>query len=163
MKAKDRITALVCTNATGTQKLPMAIISIAKQPRCSKIRGAAVLYFHQENAWAETSTFRAWFYSVFLPFSRKTTSRSVALVMGNCGSHGDDLKDSLMKVHIFTLPPNCMQFGGNVKIWSEVHFTTSTNGHGNYCGLESAVQEQTSPRYDNDIRDARGRKEEGHF
>ena len=44
---------------------------------------------------------------MFLPFIRKTTSSAVALVMDNCGSHGDDLKDSRMQVHIFTLPPNC--------------------------------------------------------
>ena len=48
MKAKDRITALVCTNAMGTQKLPMAIIGTAKQPRCFKIRGPAVPYFQQK-------------------------------------------------------------------------------------------------------------------
>ena len=80
IKGKNRVTAFVCTNATGTHKLPMAIIGTAKQPRCFKIRAPAVPYFQQKNAWADTVTFRAWFYRVFIPFIRKTTSRKVALV-----------------------------------------------------------------------------------
>ena len=57
MKAKDRVTAFVCTNATGTQKLPMAIITTAKQHRCFKIRAPAVPYFQQKNAWADAVAF----------------------------------------------------------------------------------------------------------
>ena len=45
VKAKERVTAFVCTNATGTHKLPMAIIGTAKQPRCFKTRAPAVPYF----------------------------------------------------------------------------------------------------------------------
>ena len=107
MKAKDRVTAFVCTNASGTKKLPMAIIGTAKQPRCFKIRKPAVPYFHQRNAWADTATFRAWFYTVFIPFIRRNTSQKVALLMDNCGSHGNDLVDSKEQVRIFALPPNC--------------------------------------------------------
>ena len=107
VKAKDRVTTFVRTNATGTQKLSMAIIGTAKQPRCFKIRAPAVPYFQHKDAWADTVTFRAWFYRVSIPFIRKTTSRKVALVMDNCGSHGNDLTDSLKQVRIFALPPNC--------------------------------------------------------
>ena len=38
MKSKDCITAFVCTNDTGTQNVPMAIIGTSKQPRCFAIR-----------------------------------------------------------------------------------------------------------------------------
>jgi hypothetical protein len=34
MKAKDRITAFICTNASGKQKLPLSVIGSSKNPRC---------------------------------------------------------------------------------------------------------------------------------
>ncbi len=37
MSAKDRITAYVCTNADGSEKLPLAIIGTAKNPRCFRL------------------------------------------------------------------------------------------------------------------------------
>ena len=53
MNAKDRLTAFVCSNATGTQKLPMAIIGTTKQPRCFKTRAPTVPYFRQNNSWTD--------------------------------------------------------------------------------------------------------------
>ena len=34
MKAKDRVTLYIATNATGTDKVPLGMIGKAKQPRC---------------------------------------------------------------------------------------------------------------------------------
>lgn len=106
MKAKDRITAYVCTNAIGT-KLPMAVIGKAKNPRCFRMNKPPVPYFSQKNAWSDTITFRRWFMDVFIPFVRRFTSKKVALVMDNCGPHGSDLNDPREQIQIFTLPPNC--------------------------------------------------------
>ncbi len=33
-KAKDRVTLITCTNATGTHKIPLAMIGKAANPRC---------------------------------------------------------------------------------------------------------------------------------
>lgn len=49
MRAKDRITAYVCTNATG-QKVPMSIIGTAKNPRCFRVERPPVHYSHQRNS-----------------------------------------------------------------------------------------------------------------
>lgn len=106
MRAKDRVTAYVCTNATGV-KVPMAIIGKAKSPRCFRIETPPVTYFSQRNAWSDSATFKQWFYNIFLPFVRRFTSRPVALVMDNCGPHGTDLNDPQEQVNILTLPPNC--------------------------------------------------------
>ena len=107
MKAKDRITAYVCTNASGTLKLPMAVIGYAQKPRCFKLKPPCLPYFSQKNAWSDTKTFKQWYYSVFLPFVRRQTSDKVVLLMDNCGPHGCDLKDCREQVTILTLPPNC--------------------------------------------------------
>ena len=36
MKAKDRITVILCVNSTGTCKIPPTVIGSAKNPRCFK-------------------------------------------------------------------------------------------------------------------------------
>ena len=107
MKAKDRITAFLCTNADGSQKVDLSIIGKAQNPRCFRMGKPDVQYFSQKNAWADNVVFKRWFYEVFLPHVRKTTSRPVALVMDNCGPHGADISDGRGQVTIYPLPPNC--------------------------------------------------------
>lgn len=105
MGAKDRITAYVCTNADGSQKLPMAIIGKAAKPRCFRLGAPAVPYFSNSTAWSNTGTFRKWFNYVFLPHVRKVTSKPVALVVDNASSH-NELKDMRGQVSVIDLPPN---------------------------------------------------------
>lgn len=52
MNAKDLVTLVLACNATGTHKIPVAIIGKAKQPLCFKPPRAAcsLLYFSQESA-----------------------------------------------------------------------------------------------------------------
>ena len=61
MKAKDRITAYVGTNADGTCKLLMAIIGKPMYPRCFRLGKPPVPYFSQCNAWSDSVTFKKWF------------------------------------------------------------------------------------------------------
>lgn len=107
MKAKARVSLYVCTNATGTLKVPMAVIGTAKNPRCFRKGPARMAYLSQKNAWSDAVTFKQWFYTVFLPFVRKKTSEKVVLLIDNCGPHAADLHDSRDQVKILTLPPNC--------------------------------------------------------
>lgn len=108
MKAKDRLTLLVCTNAIGTVMLRPTIIGTAETPRCFRIRKCPLPYFNQSNAWVDSVTFRKWFFGVFIPAVRVHTSSDVALIMDNASSHGAvDLKDPKGQVKIFFLPPNC--------------------------------------------------------
>lgn len=107
MKAKDRVTAFICNNADGSKKLELSIIGKAKNPRCFRVGQPHVKYFSQRNAWSDSVVFKKWFYEVFIPHVRRTTSLPVALVMDNCGPHGSDVSDSRGQVTIFPLPPNC--------------------------------------------------------
>lgn len=107
MGAKDRITAYVCTNADGSEKLEMAIIGKSQNPRCFRLEAPRVPYLSQKNAWSDTATFKKWFHDVFLRHVRRFTSRPVILLMDNCGPHGSDLIDARAQVTLQALPPNC--------------------------------------------------------
>jgi len=106
MEAKDRITLVLACNATGTHKIPVAIIGKAKQPLCFKPlrRPRPLPYFSQTNAWMDGDHFKSWFETVFLVAVRSRTTHPVDLVSDNCGAHGDLESD---QVKFFALPPNC--------------------------------------------------------
>lgn len=54
MKLKDRITLYLCTNATGTHKIPLAMIGNAKNPRVlgKDNRKELFKYYSQEKTWS---------------------------------------------------------------------------------------------------------------
>ncbi len=89
MSAKDRITAYVCTNADGSEKLRMAIIGTANNSRCFRLGRPPVQYFSNKTTWSTAETFKKWFNYVFLPHVRSRTSKEVALLMDNANSHCD--------------------------------------------------------------------------
>ena len=60
MNFKDRVSAFMCTNASGTGKVETAIIGKAKSPRCLRRRAYPLKNFSQVNAWSESATFRKW-------------------------------------------------------------------------------------------------------
>lgn len=108
MKAKDRVSLYIATNMTGTQKVPLGIIGTAKHPRCFKGRKKLPLtYFAQKNAWSDRETYKKWFFSLFLPHVRKTTTKKVLLIMDNCGPHSNTALDFKEQVQIVFLPPGC--------------------------------------------------------
>lgn len=106
MHFKDRISAFMCANASGTDKVEMVIIGKAKKPRCFEDNPCSLTYFQQANAWADTATFRKWWLQVFLPHIRRTTHRPVLLLMDGCSSH-EDLQDDKAQVTVMVYPPNC--------------------------------------------------------
>jgi hypothetical protein len=62
--AKDRITAMLCCNATGTDKMDLLIIGTAKQPRCFgktwKPAYAHIIYEYNKSAWMDGEIFARW-------------------------------------------------------------------------------------------------------
>lgn len=106
MKAKDRVTLYVCTNATGTDKVPLSIIGKSKEPRCFRNHPKKLDYYSQAKAWSDTKTFLLW-WQRFLNYIRSKTNDPVLLILDNCGPHGADVKDPNEQVTILFLPPNC--------------------------------------------------------
>jgi len=91
MKVKDGITLVLACNATGTHKVPTAIIGKAKLPLCFKRtrQPCPLPYFSQQSAWMDGVIFKSWFETVFLPAVRARTSQPVALISEHCGAHAE--------------------------------------------------------------------------
>src|SRR5690606_28875322 len=84
MAEKDRISVVVCTNATGTAKVPLAIIGRARMPRVMRQqRRVPLMYFSQQSAWLTTRICQLWFDNVFRPFVKNRTTQPVALLWDN--------------------------------------------------------------------------------
>ena len=93
---KDRLTVMVCTNATGTHKLPLQVIGKSKKPRCFKnVNELPVVYAAQLSAWMDRGIFRNWYSKVFHPevHKNKEEDAKFLLILDNAPSH-----------------PNCMEF-----------------------------------------------------
>jgi len=106
MKSKDRVTLFCCTNAAGTEKVPIAIIGKSKAPLCFRGAGRTppVPFFDQSNAWMDATRFQQWFYRVFVPGTVAERPRRVALIMDNASSHRSEVGHP--QVEFIFLPPN---------------------------------------------------------
>ena len=47
MLSKDRLTLILCANATGNRKIVPVVIGSAKKPRCFQHEQLCIPYFHQ--------------------------------------------------------------------------------------------------------------------
>ena len=104
---KERVTAAVCCNATGSHKVDLFLIGKPKEPACIKtVRGKVwpIPYTHQKNAWMDSCTFAMWFDEVFLPSVRLRTRRPVLLLLDNAPSHPKEF--TRLNVTVKFLPPN---------------------------------------------------------
>jgi len=105
MRAKDRVTAVLCVNADGSHKLPIAIIGKAVRPLCfcPPAPGCPVPFFSQVNSWMDGPTMAYWFASVLVQEVWRVTTEPVFLIMDNAPSDGELKEDG---VTIVCLPPN---------------------------------------------------------
>ena len=101
--SKERITALVSCNYTGTDKRRLFIIGKSVSPRC--FRGVAnlpVKYAANTNAWMTGVFFKDWLKEFDIDMGRQ--QRKVCLLMDNCSAHNVEVR--LRNVEIVFLPPN---------------------------------------------------------
>ena len=104
-KAKERVSLVVCTNATRTHKIPCTLIGKPKVPACIKNREWPVTYISQNKAWMDVTTCWKWFEEVFYPQVRRRTGRPILLLMDNAPGHFAAFEKNNVKVVFF--PPNC--------------------------------------------------------
>ena len=106
LKAKDRLTILLCVNATGTCKIPPLIVGCSKTPHCFRDSPSPLPYTHQANSWVNTAVYRHWWDTVFIPAVRSFTKEPVALLMDNFSGHDKTYTDPTGQVSIHFFPPN---------------------------------------------------------
>ena len=104
MNFKDRASAFMCTNASGTDKMEMAIVGKAKSSRCFRRRARLLRHFSKANAWSDSATLHKWWLEVFLPCICSRTHLPVLLIMGGSAR---SLKNDRGQVKVVTNPPNC--------------------------------------------------------
>ncbi|XP_054256871.1 jerky protein homolog-like [Macrosteles quadrilineatus] len=113
--SKDRITVALCSNASGTHKLPLFVIGKSAKPRAFKnldVSKLPVYYRAQKSAWMDSYLFKEWFISEFVPKvkSRLMSSKlpvNALLVLDNAPTHPDELEcDCESGIKLYYLPPN---------------------------------------------------------
>lgn len=94
---KHRFTALFCSNATGTHRIPLLIIGKSAKPRCFKnlIRGQTKLhdlnylpkldvsYSGQTSAWMNCEIFKRW-YIFFISYKYWINRKTIAICNITC-------------------------------------------------------------------------------
>ncbi|XP_015594986.1 tigger transposable element-derived protein 2 [Cephus cinctus] len=90
---KERITIMACSNASGSLKLPLAVIGKFERPRAIKdLKVLPVYYKNQKNAWMTAQIFSEWFENEFVPavikfLQIKGLQLKAVLYFDNCSAH----------------------------------------------------------------------------
>jgi len=90
MRHMDRVTLVLCTNATGTHKLPVEMIGEPVNPLCFRGEGneCPLPYFNQKKAWMDKYVYARWWNTVFLLAVRdRHGGAKCALIMDNSSTH----------------------------------------------------------------------------
>lgn len=66
--SKERVTVLLCANASGSKKkIKPILIGKAKRPRSFRNKELPLNYMHSKSAWMHSGIFKVWFFQMFVP------------------------------------------------------------------------------------------------
>ncbi|XP_047476288.1 tigger transposable element-derived protein 4-like isoform X1 [Penaeus chinensis] len=100
-KSKHRVTVLMCTNMTGTEKFPLLVIGKHPKPKCFKnVKSLPVQYLANPKAWMTTESFTAWLHDLDSWFVQQ--NRKVLLILPSLPIHPKSPK--LNAVRVLTSP-----------------------------------------------------------
>jgi hypothetical protein len=129
----ERVLLLVCTNGTGTHKIPLLVVG--KDPAPPSLQALKLLhltngsssnggssgstkaldlstqYYSQREVWCDRHTFSYWCEHIFLPAIRQRTARPVLLLVENPGGHLDKFEQENV---LTAFVPTRSQAGGAV-------------------------------------------------
>ncbi|KAF1327708.1 Jerky protein, partial [Globisporangium splendens] len=108
-KTMERVSLVLCCNATGTERLPVSMISKQKAPRCMTPGTEWPLpVFHQAKSWIDAKVFTKWFDTLFLPHVAQRhgagDSSKVLLLLDNAPGHPISFEKG--NIRVVALPPN---------------------------------------------------------
>ncbi|GFW01036.1 tigger transposable element-derived protein 1 [Trichonephila clavipes] len=109
--SKDRVTLLLCSNASGDRMLKPLLINKSLRPRALKGKDLKQLPMHwmaNPKAWMTTAIFTEWFNNCFVPeveayMKENSLDFKVLLIVDNAASH-PELEH--LNVQLVFLPPN---------------------------------------------------------
>lgn len=113
-KKKDRITVLLCANASGTHRLQLMVIGKSAKPRAlNKIppKNLPVFYKNQKSAWMDRDLFKLWFDEEFVPqvqnfLKSKDLPEKALLLLDNAPSHPNEEILQCGEITAMFLPAN---------------------------------------------------------
>lgn len=101
--SKERLTILLATNMTGTEKLKPLVIGKAIKPRCfSGLQTLPLEYDANKKAWMTAEIFKGWLIKVDKKMTKE--KRKILLFIDNCTAH--NIIPPLKAIKVKFLPPN---------------------------------------------------------
>ena len=102
-QSKERITAMVCANMDGSEKLPLMVIGKFERPRCFKnVKTLPVAYKFNKKAWMTSVIFTDWLRKLDRQFTAQR--RKVLMLVDNCPAHPH--LQNFNSINLMFLPPN---------------------------------------------------------
>ncbi|CAD7675366.1 unnamed protein product [Nyctereutes procyonoides] len=103
-KAKQRLTALFCCNASGTEKMRPLIVGRSANPHCLRnVHSLPCDYRANQWAWMTQDLFNEWLMQV--DARMKQAERRILLLIDNCSAH--NMLPRLERIQVGYLPSNC--------------------------------------------------------
>ena len=91
-KMKDRVTALVACNMSGSDKRRLLVIRKSKDLRCFRgVKNLPVIYRNNKNLWMTADIFTEWLQTFDRDMRRQ--NRNILLLVDNCSAHPQSAAD----------------------------------------------------------------------
>lgn len=104
-RSKDRVTLMVGSNMTGTEKLDLLLIGKSEKPRCfTGIKSLPLTYRFNKKSWMTGSLYEEWLYKLDRKFT--VQKRNVLLFVDNCPAHPKTISRQLTSIRVVFFPPN---------------------------------------------------------
>lgn len=108
-QGKDRLTVLMCANATGSHRIKPLAIGKGGGPRAFRgIQHLPIAYKAQGNAWVDKEIFSDWFHHIFVPSVREhfrtiglPESSKAVLLLDHSRAHSQE--SELVSENVFTI------------------------------------------------------------
>lgn len=103
--SKERVTVMVGSNMSGSEKLKLLVIGKTKHPRCFKgIKSLEVDYECNRKAWMTSEIYENWLLKLDKQFAAQ--KRKVLLFVDNCPAHPKTVAGKLKNIKLEYFPPN---------------------------------------------------------
>ena len=131
-RSKNRISILLCTNKSGTDKLKPLVIGKSKNPRCFKnVRSLPVDYKNNQKSWMTSEIFVDFLVGFDARLRRE--KKKAILLIDNCPSHLAQLPVTLSNLEVKFLPKTRRQ-NSNRAIWESLRISSATTGNSSFVG-----------------------------
>ncbi|XP_049316861.1 tigger transposable element-derived protein 4-like, partial [Bactrocera dorsalis] len=103
--SKERITVMVASNMSGSEKLKLLVIGKSKNPRCFKgIKSLDVDYEYNKKAWMTSEIYDKWLKNLDKVFVAQ--NRKILLFVDNCAAYAKNVQANLKNIKLQYFPPN---------------------------------------------------------